>query len=56
MPEAASGGRDGHNPVKASEFYDRLEGAGVIPHRAAGAGDRGFLGINVKDRAEGWPA
>jgi hypothetical protein len=27
--QAASWGRDGHKPVKASEFYDRLEGAGV---------------------------
>jgi len=44
--------RDGHKPVKAGEFYDRVEAAGARPHRAPGVGDRGFLGIQVTDTAE----
>lgn len=41
--------RDGHRPVKASEFYDRLESAGAAP--ATVRGKRGFKGVRVTDRA-----
>jgi putative DNA primase/helicase len=44
--------RDGHKPVKASEFYERVEAAGARPHRTPGVGDRGFVGIRVTDTAE----
>lgn len=44
--------RDGHRPVKATEFYDRLEAAGV--RRAIVHGTRGFAGIKVTDTAEGY--
>lgn len=42
--------RDGHKPVKASEFYDRIEGAGGVP--AIVHGTRGFKRIRVVDN--GW--
>jgi P4 family phage/plasmid primase-like protien len=45
--------RDGHKPVKAGEFYDRLAAIpGCRPHRQPGDGTRGFLGIKVTDTAE----
>ncbi|PSK96684.1 P4 family phage/plasmid primase-like protein [Haloactinopolyspora alba] len=42
--------RDGHKPVKASEFYDRLEAAGAEPAKVRGV--RGFRGIRITD--QGW--
>jgi P4 family phage/plasmid primase-like protien len=48
--------RDGHKPVKASEFYDRLD---TIPAcqstRRGDAGTRGYSGIKVTDDAETVP-
>ncbi|MFE6623256.1 phage/plasmid primase, P4 family [Streptomyces sp. NPDC057740] len=41
--------RDGHKPVKATEFYERLESAGAV--RAKRHGVRGFTGIKVTDSA-----
>jgi len=39
--------RDGHKPVKASEFYDRVDSVpGCIPTRRHG-GERGYLGLKV---------
>lgn len=43
--------RDGHGTLKATEFYDRLEAAGVRPAKVNGT--RGFGGIRVTDTAEG---
>ncbi len=43
--------RDGHGTLKATEFYDRLEAAGVRP--ATVRGTRSFTGIRVTDTAEG---
>ncbi|MEV7362762.1 phage/plasmid primase, P4 family [Streptomyces sp. NPDC091299] len=43
--------RDGHGTLKATEFYDRLESAGVRPAKVNGT--RGFAGIRVTDTAEG---
>ncbi|MFG3205002.1 phage/plasmid primase, P4 family [Streptomyces sp. NPDC048192] len=43
--------RDGHGTLKATEFYDRLESAGVRPAKVNG--NRGFAGIRVTDTAEG---
>lgn len=43
-------GRDGHKPVRASEFYDRIEAAGAEP--AIVHGTRGFKRIRVID--SGW--
>lgn len=43
-------GRDGHRPVRASEFYDRLEQGGGYP--TVYAGTRGFKRIKVLD--DGW--
>lgn len=42
--------RDGHRPVKASEFYDRIEAAGAVPAKIHGV--RGFYRIKVLD--DGW--
>jgi len=39
--------RDGHRPVKASEFYDRIEAAGALP--AIIHGTRGFKRIKIID-------
>ncbi|GHD04272.1 hypothetical protein GCM10010313_20360 [Streptomyces violarus] len=43
--------RDGHKPVKAGEFYERLEAAGATPAKIQGV--RGFTGIKVIDQAKG---
>lgn len=43
-------GRDGHKPVRATEFYDRLEQAGGEPAKVMGT--RGFKRIRVIDN--GW--
>lgn len=43
--------RDGHGALKATEFYDRLEAAGVRPVTVRGT--RSFAGIRVTDTAEG---
>lgn len=43
--------RDGHRPVRAHEFYDRIEAAGAEP--AIVRGVRGFRRIKVTDRG-GW--
>ncbi|WP_458246326.1 phage/plasmid primase, P4 family [Streptomyces sp. MAI_2237] len=43
--------RDGHGTLKATEFYDRLEAAGVRPVIVRGT--RSFAGIRVTDTAEG---
>jgi putative DNA primase/helicase len=43
--------RDGYKPVRAGEFYDRLDTIpGVVPTRR-GQGDRGYTGIRVSDHA-----
>lgn len=42
--------RDGHKPVRASEFYDRLESAGGVPKIIRGT--RGYVRIRVDDT--GW--
>ncbi len=45
-------GRDGHKPVKASEFYDRLEAVPSCQSTRRGSdGTRGFSGIKVTDDA-----
>lgn len=49
--------RDGHRPVRATEFYDRLEALGLEP--VTRRGQRGFKGLRVFDNglAGGvWPA
>jgi len=40
--------RDGHRPVRAAEFYDRLEAAGGEPAKQAGT--RGFRRVKVLDQ------
>nr|WSZ14125.1 phage/plasmid primase, P4 family [Streptomyces canus] len=47
--------RDRVRPVKAHEFYDRIEAAGAVPAKVHG--DRGYTGIRVTDRVESprWP-
>lgn len=45
--------RDGYRPVKAGEFYERLEAAGGWPTVLHGT--RGFTRVRVIDRAEAWP-
>ncbi|GEP40121.1 hypothetical protein NPS01_37840 [Nocardioides psychrotolerans] len=42
--------RDGHRPVRATDFYDRLQSAGPVP--ATIKGSRGFKGVRVID--SGW--
>ncbi|MGP3977871.1 DNA primase family protein [Streptomyces sp. 8N114] len=42
--------RDGHKPVKAQEFYERLATAGAQPLKRDGT--RGFTAIKVTDSAE----
>lgn len=46
--------RDGHKPVRASEFYDRLEEAGGEPTTIHGT--RGFKRIKVLDNGLGTPS
>jgi putative DNA primase/helicase len=43
--------RDGHKPVKASEFYDRLDSLPGLRATRHGAGTRGYEGIKVTDSA-----
>jgi putative DNA primase/helicase len=44
--------RDGHRPVRAGEFYDRLATVpGCTEHRTPEVGTRGFEGINITDLA-----
>ncbi len=43
--------RDGHKPVRATEFYDRVETAGAVPAKVRG--DRGYHRIRVIDDAWG---
>lgn len=45
--------RDGHKPVKAQEFYQRLETAGAQPLKSNGT--RGFRKIKVTDPIENHP-
>lgn len=42
--------RDGHRPLQATKFFDRLGGAGLTPATVRGC--RGFRGIVVVDTAE----
>jgi len=47
--------RDGHKPVRAGEFYDRLASIpGCLEHRTAKVGTRGFVGVKVAESAEQW--
>jgi putative DNA primase/helicase len=47
--------RDNYQPVKASEFYGRLEAVpGCAQTRHGPSGERGFTGIKVTDSAD-WP-
>lgn len=39
--------RDGYKPLRAGEFYDRLESAGAVPNKHVGK--RGFKGLRVVD-------
>lgn len=43
--------RDGHRPVKASEFYDRLDSISPRVEPARLATGRGYRGVRVLDRA-----
>jgi len=41
--------RDGHRPLSAAKFYDRLVGAGATPTKVMG--QRGFRGVEITDSA-----
>jgi P4 family phage/plasmid primase-like protien len=47
--------RDGHKPVKAGEFYDRLAAIPGCRHTRHGNGERGFVGVKVTNTAEEHP-
>jgi phage/plasmid-associated DNA primase len=44
--------RDGHRPVKAGEFYDRLSTIPGCEQTRVHGGERGFTGITVTDHAD----